>query len=60
MVNEYHILAMGWAKKEEIDLIAKYSLKVNQVLSDYLKDLNIELIDFKLSWQDNRRKNSSC
>jgi phosphoribosylaminoimidazole-succinocarboxamide synthase len=50
MVNEYHILAMGWAKKEEIDLIAKYSLKVNQVLSDYLKDLNIELIDFKLEF----------
>ena len=50
MVNEYHILAMDWASKEEIDLIAKYSLKVNQVLTDYLKDLNIELIDFKLEF----------
>lgn len=50
MVNEYHILAMGWATKEEIDIIAKYSLMVNDFLTAYLKDLNIELIDFKLEF----------
>lgn len=50
MVNEYHILAMGWATKEELDLIASYALKINEVLSDYLKDVNIELIDFKLEF----------
>lgn len=50
MVNEYHIMAMEWCTKEELDLIAKYSLKVNEVLSAYLKDVNIELIDFKLEF----------
>ena len=50
MVNDYHILAMGWATKEELDLIASYSFKINQVLSDYLKEANIELIDFKLEF----------
>lgn len=50
MVNEYHILAMEYATKEELDLIAQYSLKINQVLTDYLKDANIELIDFKLEF----------
>ncbi len=50
MINEYHILAMEYATKEEIDLIADYSLKVNEVLTAYLKDLNIELIDFKLEF----------
>ena len=50
MVNEYHIDAMGWASKEEVALIANYALKVNDVLSAYLKDLNIELIDFKLEF----------
>lgn len=50
MINEYHILAMNFATKEEIDKIAAYSLKINQILSDYLKDLNIELIDFKLEF----------
>lgn len=50
MVNEYHIMAMGWSTEEELEQIASYSLKVNQVLTDYLKDLNIELIDFKLEF----------
>lgn len=50
MVNRYHIAAMGWATQEEMDLICRYSLKVNQVLSDYLKELGIELIDFKLEF----------
>ena len=50
MINEYHIMAMEWATKEELDLISAYSLKVNEILSAYLKDLNIELIDFKLEF----------
>ncbi len=50
MVNEYHIAAMGWATPNELDLIADYALKINQYLKDYLKDLNIELIDFKLEF----------
>lgn len=50
MVNDYHILAMGYATKEELALISEYSFKVNKILTDYLKDLNIELIDFKLEF----------
>ncbi len=50
MVNEYHILAMQWATKEEIDLIAKYALKINEILTEYFKEANIELIDFKLEF----------
>ena len=50
MVNEYHILAMEWATKEEIELISNYSFKINQILSNYLKEVNIELIDFKLEF----------
>ncbi len=50
MVNEYHIYAMGFATEKEVKLISDYSLKINRILSDYLKDLNIELIDFKLEF----------
>lgn len=50
MVNEYHIFAMNYATEEELKLIAEYSLKVNEVLTDYLKEVNIELIDFKLEF----------
>lgn len=50
MVNEYHILAMEYCTKEELDLIAKYALRVDEVLTAYLKEVNIELIDFKLEF----------
>ena len=50
MVNDYHIFAMELATPEELKLISDYALKINQILSDYLKDLNIELIDFKLEF----------
>ncbi len=50
MVNEYHIKAMGWATEEEMDVICKYSFMVNEFMSSYLKDLNIELVDFKLEF----------
>lgn len=50
MVNDYHILAMGWATKEELDTISQYALKVNELLIDYLKGANIDLVDFKLEF----------
>lgn len=50
MINEYHIFAMDFATKDELELIADYSLKVNEILTEYLKSLNIELIDFKLEF----------
>jgi phosphoribosylaminoimidazole-succinocarboxamide synthase len=50
MVNEYHILAMRLATKEELDQIASYALAVNTHLSSYLLPLGIELIDFKLEF----------
>lgn len=50
MINEYHALAMGIATQEELDTIARYSFQVNDILGAYLKDLGIELIDFKLEF----------
>ena len=50
IINEYHIAALELATKEEISLIANYSFKINEILQNYLKDLNIELIDFKLEF----------
>lgn len=50
MVNEYHIFALDLATSEELDAISVYSLKINEILSGYLSDLNIELVDFKLEF----------
>jgi phosphoribosylaminoimidazole-succinocarboxamide synthase len=50
IVNDYHIAALNLASKAELEKIAAYSFKINQILSEYLKDLGIELIDFKLEF----------
>lgn len=50
MINDYHVYAMNLASKEELQKIADYSFKINQILSDYLKEAGIELIDFKLEY----------
>lgn len=50
MVNDYHILAMEYATQEELSTIKSFALKINEILSAYLKDANIELIDFKLEF----------
>ena len=50
MINEYHIYALNMATRQELLQIAAYSFKVNELLGAYLKDLGIELIDFKLEF----------
>lgn len=50
MINDYHALAMDLATKEELQKIADMSFAVNEILGEYLKESNIELIDFKLEF----------
>ncbi|MDR2602424.1 MAG: phosphoribosylaminoimidazolesuccinocarboxamide synthase [Spirochaetaceae bacterium] len=50
MVNDYHIAAMGWASSEELEKIAAYSFKINETLSEHLKEAGVRLIDFKLEF----------
>ncbi|MDP4108413.1 MAG: phosphoribosylaminoimidazolesuccinocarboxamide synthase [Bacillota bacterium] len=50
MINEYHALAMELASYDELRKIDEYALKINEILGAYLKDIGIELIDFKLEF----------
>lgn len=50
MVNDYHILAMNFATKKELEVITDYSLKINRILYSYLKNMGIRLVDFKLEF----------
>lgn len=50
MVNEYHIRAMGWASDAQVKQIADYATRINDFLRAYLKDLNVDLVDFKLEF----------
>lgn len=50
MINDYHIYAMELASPDEVKQISEYSLKINEIMRDYLKQFNIDLIDFKLEF----------
>ncbi len=50
MINHTHIDALGLATPEEMEKIEELALKVNQVLRDYLKKVDIILVDFKLEF----------
>ncbi len=50
MVNDYHILAMGYATAEELDTIKDLTFKVNEFLKDFFKKINVDLIDFKIEF----------
>lgn len=50
MINDYHIAAIGIATKEEMAEIARLSLAVNDFMLPYFKQMNVDLIDFKLEF----------
>lgn len=50
LINDYHALALNLATQEEIDTIKKMAFKVNEVMKEYFKHLNVILVDFKLEF----------
>jgi phosphoribosylaminoimidazole-succinocarboxamide synthase len=50
LINNYHIKMMGLATEEQVKTMEQYALKINEVLTNYLKSKNLELIDFKLEF----------
>lgn len=50
MVNDYHILAMGWCSAGTLSQIKDYALRINDYLVSYFRQIGIDLIDFKLEF----------
>lgn len=50
LINNYHIKALGLATPEQVETLEAYALKINEILSAFLKDKRLELIDFKLEF----------
>ena len=50
LINEYHARAMGLATDDQMKALQEAGLKINAILTKYLKAKNIELIDFKLEF----------
>ena len=47
LLNDYHALALNLATQEEIDTIKNMAFRVNDIMKEFFKGLNIDLIDFK-------------
>ncbi|MDY5220846.1 MAG: phosphoribosylaminoimidazolesuccinocarboxamide synthase [Aristaeellaceae bacterium] len=50
LINEYHALALKLATREEIDTIKALAFKTNELMKDFFKKINVDLVDFKLEF----------
>ena len=50
MINDSQIIAIGAAKQEELDTIAKYTMIIHEVMIDFFKKCGVDLIDFKIEF----------
>ncbi len=50
LINDDHVLAMGWASAEELSIIRAASVKVNEALKAFFLQRQIDLVDFKLEF----------
>lgn len=50
LINDYHALALGIATEEDIETIKAMSFKINEVMKNFFKAINIDLVDFKLEF----------
>lgn len=50
MLNDSIIKALGLATREEIDELTEKALKINEVLSEFLLEAGIILVDFKVEF----------
>lgn len=49
-INDDYALALGLAKKEEIETIRSYTLKINEIMKAYFLNAGMKLIDFKIEF----------
>lgn len=50
LINDYHALAMGLCTREELDKMSEYALKINEIMVEYFKKLNVTLVDYKIEF----------
>ena len=50
LINTYHALALKLATAEEIALIKNYAFTVNELLKGFMKEIGLDLVDFKLEF----------
>ncbi len=50
LINDHHAVALGVVTYEELELIYAMTAKINEVLIDLFRRMNINLVDFKIEF----------
>jgi len=50
MINDYHILALGWASEQAIQIMKTLTFRVNDILKQIFQEAGIILVDYKLEF----------
>lgn len=50
LINDYHAMALSIATREELDEISKMAFKINEIITEIFKKINLRLIDFKIEF----------
>jgi phosphoribosylaminoimidazole-succinocarboxamide synthase len=50
IISKEHIYTFGWANEDEIKIIDKMTLRINDLLRGVFKGIGIKLVDFKLEF----------
>ncbi len=50
LVSKEHIFSFGWATEDEIKIIDKITLRINDLLTGIFRGIGIKLVDFKIEY----------
>ena len=50
LINITHVEALHLATREEMNYVIETARKINQILSDFMSEIGVELVDFKLEF----------
>lgn len=57
LINDYHVVALNIITREQIEEISKLAFTVNNALIEIFKNININLVDFKIEVGFDSKKN---
>ena len=50
LISKEHIISFGWATNDELKIIDKMSLRINDIITGIFRGVGIKLIDFKVEY----------
>lgn len=50
MINDYHILALGYASEPELEQVKRLTFRINELMTAFFDERDLILVDFKLEF----------